>query len=121
MDPNRFKTTRFPVNHKVKSHPEAFEAVWSGAKGNEIRINDRNYKLSHTVRLSEYNPEKDAYSGRSIDLIITHLRFAEGEGHPASAGLKPGYVTFDFLIINQFDKEGRPFRAPSEPFNPEPI
>lgn len=116
MNPNRLRTTRFPVTHKVKSHPEPFAAVWSGMKGHEIRFNDRKYKVADSVRLLEYDPEKDTFSGRSIDLIITHLRHAEGEGIPFSAGLKPGFVIFDFLIVNQFTKENAPFLSPSNPF-----
>ena len=119
MDPNRLKTTRFPVTHKVKSHPEPFQAVWSGVKGNEIRINDRRYKLSDSVRLMEFDPESGQLSGRTVDLIITHIRFSEGEGYPASAGLKPGYVSWDFLIVNQYTKDGARYNGPDEPFNSE--
>jgi len=110
-DTNANKVNRFPVNHTVKSHPEPFSKVWSGEKGHEIRINDRHYRVGHSVRLMEFDPDTKDFSGRTIDLIIMHLRHADGEGPVTSAGLKPGYVVFDFLIVNQWKKGGefRPF------------
>jgi hypothetical protein len=98
--------TRFPSKHRVKSHPDSFAEVWEGVKGHEIRINDRRYKIADSVRLNEYDPETNTYSGRSIDVIIVNLRYAEGEGHPVSTGLKPGFVVFDFLIVTKYTKPG---------------
>lgn len=112
-------TTRFPSKHRVKSQPEPFREVWEGTKSHEIRFNDRRYKVADSVRLMEYEPETNSYSGRSIDIIIINLRFAEGEGHPASAGLKPGFVVFDFLIVTKYTKPGGSNPEPSELFNPE--
>lgn len=119
MDPKTLKTTRFPVNHKVKCHPEPFREMWAGRKGHEIRFNDRGYQVAHSVRESEWDPVTGRYSGRSIDIIITHLRYAEGQGFPSSAGLKPGYVVFDFLIVNHFAHDGATNAAANELFEKE--
>jgi hypothetical protein len=102
--------TEYTVNHKVKTHPGPFSALWAGEKGHEIRANDRpvKYRVAHIVRLREYDPESDKYSGRAMGVIITHLRFAVGEGVPCSAGLMPGYVVFDFMILNYFRREDDP-------------
>ncbi|HEX6827180.1 MAG TPA: DUF3850 domain-containing protein [Nitrospiraceae bacterium] len=111
--------TRFPSKHRVKSHPDSFREVWEGAKGHEIRINDRRYKVADSVRLNEYDPETGNYSGRSIDVIIINLRFAEGEGFPVSSGLKPGFVVFDFLIVTKYTRPGGSNPESAELFNPE--
>lgn len=114
--PKRRSAAGYTVRHILKSHPEPFNAVWHGEKGHEIRFNDRKYRVSHTARLMEYDPEKKLFLGRAIDLIITHLRFAEGEGKPFSAGLRPGFVVFDFLILNHFRKEDFPEESAAESF-----
>lgn len=120
MQMNTPNPTRFPSKHRLKSHPEPFREVWSGVKGHEIRINDRRFKTADSVRLNEYNPDTGTYSGRSIDIIIVNLRFAEGEGLPASAGLKSGYVVFDFLIVTKYTKSSaRTTPDAMELFNPE--
>jgi hypothetical protein len=98
----------YKTTHKIKSHPEPFQSVWSGDKSHEIRFNDRKYRVSNIIRLLEWNPATKAFSGRAIDLIINHIRFAPGEGLPASTGLAPGFVVFDFMILNYFRKEDAP-------------
>lgn len=125
MHQNTPNPTRFPSKHRLKSHPEPFGEVWSGVKGHEIRINDRRFKIADSVRLNEYNPDTGTYSGRSIDIIIVNLRYAETDGvpgvDPISAGLKPGFVVFDFLIVTKYTKPGGPRTTPdaTELFNPE--
>lgn len=112
---SRIPLTPYPVEIELKSHPESFRAVWSGEKTHEIRINDRKYKVAKSIRLQEYNASLNIYSGRAIDLIVTHIRFSEGEGIPFSAGLKPGYVVFDFVILNQYSVLGLPVSTESVP------
>lgn len=123
MHTNRPNPTRFPSKHRIKSHPDSFQEVWDGVKGHEIRLNDRRYKVADSVRLCEYEPKTNSYSGRSIDIIIINLRYAEGDGSPGidpiSPGLRPGFVVFDFLIVTKYTKPGGPNPEPAELFNPE--
>lgn len=99
------KTTDYKVAHVLKSHPAPFAAVWSGEKMHEIRYNDRGYKVGDAVRLCEWNPERQAFTGRDVDVIIIYLRQAPREGIDPF-GLQPGFCVFDFLILNHF-KGGR--------------
>lgn len=89
----------YEIDHKVKGHPEPFQAIWTEDKQHEIRFNDRNFQNRQTVQIEEWNPETQAYTGRAIVIVIVHLRYAENEGAPFSAGLKPGFVVFDFIIL----------------------
>jgi hypothetical protein len=123
MNPKRFKLTPYPVSHQVKSHPEAFSAVWGGEKTHEIRFNDRRYQFADTVRLKEWNPDFQAFTGRAIDLIITHIRYSRDDQAiffkpvPFSDGLKAGFCIFDFAVLNQYGgDDGRPNAAQTEPF-----
>jgi len=103
MHPIRFRLTPYPVVHQLKSHPEPFSAVWAGEKTHEIRLNDRRYKFADTVRLKEWNPDSKKFSGRAVDIIITHIRFSPDSGGPGpfSDGLKADFCIFDFAVLNQ--------------------
>lgn len=61
------------VTHDLKTWPEPFEAVWSGRKNFEIRRNDRDFKVGDTLLLREYEPEKQAYTGREVSRVITYI------------------------------------------------
>ena len=105
----------YKVNHKLKSHPAPFAAVWSGEKMHEIRFNDRRFKVGHTVRLLEWHPEKKIFRGRAVDIIITYIRYAP-DNTPDPFGLLPGFCVFDFLILNHFRKEEFPEESAGETF-----
>lgn len=60
-------------DHELKTHPPYFQAVWSGDKQFEIRVNDRNFKVGDTILLREYDPETNEYLGRAIKVWVTYL------------------------------------------------
>jgi len=80
------------MRHDIKIHEEYLFDVATGRKNFEVRKNDRNYKAGDTVIMREYNPTKEAYTGRAIDLKITYVL----ENYPA---LEPGYCVFGFTIL----------------------
>ncbi|MEL6627448.1 MAG: DUF3850 domain-containing protein [Bacteroidota bacterium] len=49
--------------HPLKTHPEYYWATFRGQKPFEVRKNDRYFKIGDAVRLDEYDPEKEAYTG----------------------------------------------------------
>ncbi|GHU95838.1 hypothetical protein FACS1894208_09400 [Clostridia bacterium] len=59
--------------HNLKILPKFFEPVRSGAKPFEVRKNDRDYKVGDTVKLWEYDPDTQAYSGLVINAKITYI------------------------------------------------
>lgn len=52
--------------HQLKSWPEYFQAVRSGEKRFEVRVNDRGILSGDVVLLVEWDPELKRYSGHSI-------------------------------------------------------
>lgn len=75
------------MTHDLKTWPEPFAAVLSGAKTYEIRVNDRGFKVGDRLLLREWVPAAPMlgpqlhepgylgphYTGRSILVEVTYL------------------------------------------------
>lgn len=60
--------------HDLKSWPGDFEAVAVGRKTAEVRrCDDRDFRVGDVLRLREYDPGPDLYTGRQIRVLITHV------------------------------------------------
>lgn len=62
-----------PTIHEVKILPKYFEQVKSGTKTFEYRKNDRGYQAGDIIKLMEYQPESDTYTGNSLEVEITYI------------------------------------------------
>jgi len=60
-------------SHILKIWPEHFQPVINGLKTFEIRKNDRNYKEGDIIVLKEYDPKKDTFTNRYINVRITYI------------------------------------------------
>jgi ASC-1-like (ASCH) protein len=58
---------------KKKIWPEYFEAVASGKKKYELRLNDFDVEEGDTLILEEWNPKTKNYTGRSIERKVTFV------------------------------------------------
>ena len=58
---------------KKKIWPEYFEAVVSGRKKFELRLNDFEINEGDTLLLEEYNPIKKEYTGRSAEKKVGYV------------------------------------------------
>jgi hypothetical protein len=58
---------------KKKIWPEYFEAVVSGKKKYELRLNDFVVQEGDTLMLEEWNPETKEYTGRTIEKKVTYV------------------------------------------------
>lgn len=88
------------INHKLKSWPEYFEAVYTGMKTFEVRNNDRNFMVGDVVTLWEWNPKTETYSGRWAKGMITYK---------TDFGCAPGMVVFALSVTlrgRDVDREG---------------
>lgn len=72
--------------HDLKTWPSAFVAVRDGLKPWELRKNDRGYQVGDLLRLREWCPDLEDYSGAVELRLVTWI--LEG---PAF-GLPEGYV-----------------------------
>lgn len=89
--------------HELKCWPPYFEAVLTGQKTFEVRLNDREYKVGEHLLLREWQPAWTAppgtgsvhspngrYSGRQLRATITYVLSSEDK--VGSFGLVNGYV-----------------------------
>ena len=58
---------------KKKILPEYFEAVFSGKKKYEFRLNDFDIKEGDTLLLEEIDPVTKEFTGRTIEKIVSYV------------------------------------------------
>ena len=61
------------VVHDLKTWSMYFNAVESGLKTFEVRINDRNFMPGDNLVLREYDPKTNTYSGRILILKVNYV------------------------------------------------
>lgn len=67
--------------HSLKVWPQQFEELATGRKTFEFRKDDRGFMVGDALRLQEFNPEADDFTGRVLVRHVTHI-LAEGFGLP---------------------------------------
>ena len=90
-----------PLQHTLKVWPQFFAALDSGAKGFEVRKDDRNFQVGDILRLREWS-EASGYSGRETTRTVSYVL-------RDWAGLSPDYVV---MSLN-------PPLPPPSPVSPE--
>lgn len=78
----RCTTCRQPRLHHLKTWPQFFEAISSGAKTFELRRNDRPFAVGDTLVLQEWVPETEGYTGAEERRVVTYI-MRSGFGLPA--------------------------------------
>jgi len=58
---------------RKKSWPEYFEAVLSGKKKFDLRLDDFDIKEGDTLVLEEWDPVAKTYTGRKIEKKVTYV------------------------------------------------
>lgn len=80
------------MEHRVKSWPEFFEAILSGAKTHEVRrMSDRDYQVGDSLRLMEFDPKTTKYTGRELSVRITFVTSADSPCALSDTCLHPDY------------------------------
>lgn len=59
--------------HELKCWPPYFQDTVDGKKQYENRINDRDFKEGDILRLREWIPENEIYSGRTCFCIVKYV------------------------------------------------
>ena len=91
---------RAPVEHRVKSWPQFFEATLTGIKTHEVRrLTDRDYQVGDRLLLQEYDPATETYSGRELAVRITYVTSAEAPCALSEECLHPDFCILSIVAV----------------------
>ena len=86
LDCSHFPRVTYETDrHVLKCWPEPFDATLAGEKRYEIRRDDRDFDVGDRLRLREWTPESETYTGRFADYRVIYLS-------RNAWGLPPGLV-----------------------------
>lgn len=84
-----------PVHHDLKLDSLYFDAVVSGFKSFEIRLNDRDYRPNDTITFREYDSFLSHFTGRMHHSVICFVTDFQQ---------LPGYVVFSISSLREGDQ-----------------
>jgi hypothetical protein len=87
------------TTHVLKTHPDPFLAVFGGYKTAEFRKDDRDYHRGDLLRLREYDPDRDSYSGFEVTAKVTDVRKG------GQYGIPDGYAMLSIRITERHTPE----------------
>jgi hypothetical protein len=80
------------ATHELKCWPEFFQAIADGRKRHDLRrVGDRDFAVGDRLRLREFEPNHDAYTGREQTVTVTYVTSAKQPCALSNAALDPGY------------------------------
>jgi hypothetical protein len=86
------------IEHRLKSWPQFFERIVSGEKTHELRRADRDFRVGDILRLREFDPQTNQFTGREHSVIISYITSAE---LPCAASQDALHPDFCVLSIKQ--------------------
>ena len=88
-----------PKVHELKTWPEYFSSIISGEKTFELRRNDRAFGVGDHLRLLEFDPQTQAYSGRSALVKVLSLNEPSHLGGNAFDALDDNYCIMSIILL----------------------
>lgn len=90
------------VIHELKCWPKFFTAIAEGRKRHDLRrADDRGFGLGDRVRLREFDPEREEYTGRVQDVLITYITSADQPCALSNAALDRSYCILSIALLNR--------------------
>lgn len=81
------------TKHEVKSWPDYFATLKSGARNFDLRRADRHYKVGDLMIISEFDDRLGKFTGEKLERKITFVLEGVGSGAITPMhGLQRGYV-----------------------------
>jgi hypothetical protein len=82
------------TTHDLKVWPTYFDAIADGSKSFELRRDDRGFRAGDRLRLREWNPNSEAYTGREATCSVEYLLAGTPE-----LGLLRGFVIMAIRLV----------------------
>ncbi len=89
------------TEHELKCWPEFFKEIVSRNKYHDLRKNDRPFQIGDILRLMEYDPVTETYTGRQHRVEITYMTSGEYPCALSEYGLDPQYCILSIRSIEQ--------------------
>lgn len=87
---------RGPVVHELKCWPQLFEAIKEDRKRHDLRrADDREFRVGDLLKLREFDPQSERYTGREQTVRITYITSTE---HPCA--LSESAIDPNFCILS---------------------
>lgn len=61
------------MTHLLKVWPEYFNRIIEGDKAFEVRLNDRDYQRGDYLRLQEWDPAEEKFTGRDCSRYVSYV------------------------------------------------
>jgi hypothetical protein len=88
------------TSHDLKCWPEFFAAIMAGEKRHDLRrARDRHFKVGDTLRLREYDPRAERYTGREQRVAVTYITSAEKRCALSDDALHPDFCILSIKLI----------------------
>src|SRR5258705_5411646 len=81
--------------HEMKSQPQFFSEILAGRKTHDLRQADRSFRVGDLIRLREWLPDQEQYTGREAILEVTYITDCNSPCANSPAALHP-----DFCILS---------------------
>jgi len=87
---------REQIVHELKCWPQFFEAIAKGQKRHDVRrADDRDFRVGDRLRLREFDPQSQCYTGREQTVRVTYITSAKQPCALSECALNP-----DFCILS---------------------
>lgn len=93
------------AEHRLKIWPKFFVHVLDGSKVHELRRNDRDFHVGDILRLQEYCPHGQEYSGRETMAEVTYITSSANACALSPIGLDPSYCILSIKPLPTPPKE----------------
>ena len=91
-----------PITHIVKSWETFYRDIITGERTSDIRLNDRRYAVGDFMKMEEYDPVSQTYSGRFRTVVITYLQ--TNKSNPCAIShrsLDDAYVVLSIKLVTE--------------------
>lgn len=90
---------RMPTTHELKCWPRFFEAIARGEKRHDLRrATDRDFRPGDWLLLREFDPDRDAFTGRTQHVAVTYITSADMPCALSEQALHPEFCILSIVL-----------------------